>query len=384
MAIDGLTPTTELQAVNAMLATTGDTPVTDITGGVRADVDFALSLIRLAATSVQQKGWLFNTDRNVTLSPEDDILSPDLGTIILDADVLKVTKSLIDSQRDLYVSFRAGKLWDRTNNTFIFSDDVIVDITRALDFVDMPEAARSYIFLVAARRYQQETLGNTELSGFGKEDEDKALAALVEAEQLIEDTDFLNNFPDQLRVNKVLRDVSREVQGEGWKFNTLLNVARAPSVDVDTLNMVLLLATDIKAVKAQVPEMSHFDLAQRGTKIFDVRNNVDTFTAALLPDGVLYLDIVTYLELDELPPMALKYIKIKAARQIQTQRTTTQTQANGYTESDEMKARRDLIQAEGRKEQFNMNRGMSVGRVTMFRKDNFGKGRLRRGPHSQL
>ncbi len=386
MAIDGLTPTTELQAVNAMLATTGDTPVTSITPGLRADVDFALSLIRLAATSVQQKGWLFNTDRDVTLTPTVPPMAS-AGPITLDDNVLKVTKSLdVEAQRDIYISFRGGQLWDRTNNTDQFDEnaEIIVDITRALDFEDMPEAARAYIFLLAARRYQQETLGNQELSGFGKEDEDRALTALVEAEGLLEDTDFLNNFPDQLRANKVLRDVSREVQGEGWKFNTLLNVPFAPSTDPDFLDMVLLDSTVIKAAKAQVSQMTGFDLAQRGAHMYDVINNVDTFDATLLPDGVLYLDVVTYLELDELPPTALRYIRIKAGRQLQSQRTTIQSQANGFTEADELLARRNLIQAEGRKEYFNMNRNMSVARSTRFRKDNFGRGRLRRSPGSQF
>lgn len=374
MAIDSLAPTTELEAVNAMLATTGDTPVTVLTPGLRADVDFALNTVRLVAKSIQAKGWLFNTDRQVSLNPAMD------NTITLDANVMKVTKSLIDDNRDVDYSFRGGKLWDRINNTDVFNNEAIVDITRALDFEDMPETARALIFIVAGRKYQQQTLGNTELSGFGKEDEDRALSALTLAEGLLDYNDYLLNFPDQRMANIVLRDISREVQTEGWKFNTRLNVAVGPDIN----NLILLEETWLTAHQSKISVNNQLDTAQRGDRMYDVRNNSDQFIAANLPDGVLYLDIVEYLELMDLPPVALKYMKVRAARQLQTQREPTQSQANGYTEADEIKARRDLVQAEGRKESFNMNRNMAVARVTAFRKDNFGRGRLRRGPHSQF
>lgn len=372
MAIESLAPTTELEAVNAMLATTGDTPVTELTPGLRADVDFALNTVRLVSKSVQAKGWLFNTDREVELSPGVD------DTITLDDDVMKVTKSLIEDNRDVDYSFRAGKLWDRVNNTDQFSDEVIVDITRALDFTDIPEVARALIFIIAGRRYQMQTIGNSELAGFGAEDEKLALAALVEAEGLLENTDYLLNFPDQRMANIVLRDVSKEVQSEGWKFNTRLNVAVAPDVD----NHILLEETWLTAHQAAISQNNCLDTAQRGTLMYDVKNDTDEFTSTTLPNLVLYLDIVEYLELDELPPVALKYIKIKAARQLQASRTPAQSQANGYTDQDEALARRTLTQTEGRKEAFNMGRNMSVARVTAFRKDNFGRGKLRRGPNS--
>lgn len=373
MAINSLAPTTELEAVNAMLATTGDTPVTVLTPGLRADVDFALNTVKLVSKSVQAKGWLFNTDRETYLLPAGD------NTITLDTNVMKVTKSLIDINRDVDYSFRSGKLWDRVNNTNIFVDEVIVDLTRALDFTDMPETARALVFIIAGRRYQQQTLGNVELSGFGAEDEKLALAALVEAEGLLESTDYLLNFPDQRMVNMVLRDVSKEVQSEGWKFNTRLNVSAAPDSD----KHILLEETWLTAHQAAISQNNCLDTAQRGTLMYDVRNDTDEFTTTTLPSGILYLDIVEYLELDELPPVALKYIKIKAARQLQASRTTTQPQANGYTDQDEALARRNLLHAEGRAESFNMGRSMAVARVTAFRKDLFGRGRLRRGPNSQ-
>lgn len=372
MAINSLTPTTELEAVNAILATTGDTPVTVLTPGLRADVDFALNIVRLVAKNVQAKGWLFNTDREVELSPAMD------NTITLDANVMKVSKSLIEDNRDVNYSFRAGKLWDRVNNTNQFSDNVIVDLTRALDFTDIPETARALIFVMAGRQYQQRTLGNVELSGFGAEDEKLALASLELAEGLLENTDYLDNFPDQIMVTKILRAVSEEVQSEGWKFNTRLNVPVGPDGD----GLILLDPEWLTAKQSIVSENNCLDVAQRGLGMYDVKNDTDVFTTSTLPTGTLYLDVVEYLELTDLPPVALKYIKVKAARQLQATRTQSQPQANGFTDVDEAMARRNLIRSEGRKEEFNMGRSMAVARVTAFRKDNFGRGRLRRGPHS--
>ncbi len=372
MAIDSLAPTTELEAVNAILATTGDTPVTALTPGLRADVDFALSVVRLVSKSVQGKGWLFNTDREVELTPAID------NTITLDDNVMKVAKSLIEDNRELNFSYRAGKLWDRVNNTDQFTDSAIVDITRALDFEDIPEAARTLIFIMAGRRYQQQTLGNVELSGFGAEDEARALAALVEAEGLLENTDYLLNFPDQRTANLVLQQVSKEVQSEGWKFNTRLNVATGFDGD----GLILLDPEWLTAKQSIIAENNCLDTAQRGLGMYDVLNDTDVFTTETLPSGVLYLDVVEFLALEDLPPVALAYIKLKAARQLQASRNPTQPQANGYTDQDEALARRALVRAEGRKESFNMRRSMSVARVTAFRKDHFGGGRLRRGPNS--
>jgi hypothetical protein len=372
VAIDSLAPTTELEAVNAILATTGDTPVTALTPGLRADVDFVLNTVRLVSKSVQGKGWLFNTDREVELTPAID------NTITLDDNVMKVTKSLIEDNRDVNYSFRAGKLWDRVNNTDQFSDNAIVDITRALDYEDIPESARTLIFVMAGRRYQQQTLGNTELSGFGKEDEQTAIAALVEAEGLLDNTDYLQNFPDQRTANIVLREVSKEVQSEGWKFNTRLNVAVGPDAD----GFILLDPEWLTAKQAAISQNNCLDTCQRGLGMYDVKNDTDVFTTSTLPTGTLYLDVVEYLELEDIPPVALKYIKLKAARQLQASRNPQQPQANGYTDQDEIFARRALMHAEGRKESFNMGRNMSVARVTAFRKDNFGRGKLRRGPNS--
>lgn len=380
MAIDNLIPTTELEAVNAMLAINGTSPVADLDAPLGADVEMALNLIRLVTKSVQSKGWHFNTDRLVELDPDGVT-----GKIAVPADTLRIKKSLIEEQRFLDIAHRHGFLWDRVDNTDVFVETVKVDVVRALDFEEMPEVARAYVFIVAGRRFQEQTIGNAELSGFGEKDETAALANLRDAEGLLEDTDYLDNFPDQQMVNKILADVSRQVQTEGWKFNTRLNVALEPEADDDADNPNALLVPEetIVARKSEIPQMAGFDLAHRGDRMYDVVHDTDLFTEDNSPtNGIFYLDLIVYLELDELPAVAFKYIKIKAARQLQAQRNETQPQGNGYSDFDEAQAYRDLKRAEGRSEHFNFMRNMDSARA-VFRTSYFGKGKIRRGSFTQ-
>jgi hypothetical protein len=370
MAINSLTPTTELEAVNAMLAINGVSPIEqedlDADPIERADVEMAVNLIRLVAKDVQSKGWHFNTDRLVTLTPT-------AGNIAVPSDALRVKKSRTEEQRDMDIAHRHGNLWDRVNNTATFSDPVQVDIVRALDFEDMPETARRYVFIVAGRRFQEQTIGNTELSGFGQKDEDTAYANLIDAEGLLEDTDYLENFPDQQMVNKVLRDVSRKVQSEGWKFNIRRNVEIEPNDDDE----LVLPENTLVAKKAATAAMARtVDMAHRGGLMYNVSEDTTTFDPEALPEGKAYLDLFVYLELDELPATALDYIKIKAGRQIQAQRNPTQPPAHGYTDQDEAEARRNLVNAEGLPEEFNIFRNMDVARA-VFRPNAFPRGRLR-------
>lgn len=372
MAIDNLVPTTELEAVNAMLAILGESPVVqadiDAEPPEDADVEMALNVIRLYCKSVQSKGWHFNTDRLVTLSPDID------GNIDVPEDALRIKKSLTEAQRDMDIAHRHGQLWDRVNNTDEFEDDVQVDIVRALDFEEMPETARAYVVILAGRRLQEQSIGNSELSGFGEKDEQAALINLTDAEGLLEDTDYLENFPDQQMVNKILRDVSREVQMQGWKFNLRRNVGIEPNDDDE----IVVPEGTLVARKADIASMQVFDIAHRGERMYNVKDDSYTFDASLMQDGTAYLDIITYLELDELPEVALKYIRIKAARQIQAQRNPSQPPQNGYTDKDEFDARKALVNAEGVSEDFNIFRNMDAARV-IFRNNVFGRGRLRPG-----
>ena len=59
--------TTELEAINIMLAAIGEAPVNTLTGTLPVDVKIAQSTLVEINKAVQAEGWSFNTETDVTL-----------------------------------------------------------------------------------------------------------------------------------------------------------------------------------------------------------------------------------------------------------------------------------------------------------------------------
>lgn len=168
------TLTSKLEAVNSMLGHIGESPVNSIsdTNALPISAATAISVLDEVSRSVQAEGWHFNTELKVTLSPVGD------GTITLSDDILEV--DTIDTSID--IAQRGLSLFDRSNNTSVFSKDLEVNLTRLLDFTSLPEAARRYITLRASRVFQGRMVGSRELEALIARDEYNARADLMDAE----------------------------------------------------------------------------------------------------------------------------------------------------------------------------------------------------------
>ena len=80
---------------------------------------------------------------------------------------------------------RGFKVYDAANHTYDIGsnyDHVFADLIIQLDFDDLPEVAKRYIGLKAARVFQDRTTGATDLHGFQQEDEFIAFADLKDTE----------------------------------------------------------------------------------------------------------------------------------------------------------------------------------------------------------
>ncbi len=168
------TLTSKLEAVNSMLGHIGESPVNSIsdTNALPISAATAISVLDEVSRSVQAEGWHFNTELKVTLSPAGD------GTITLSDDTLEV--DTIDTSID--IAQRGLSLFDRSNNTSVFSKALEVNLTRLLDFTSLPEAARRYITLRASRVFQGRMVGSRELEALIARDEYNARADLMDAE----------------------------------------------------------------------------------------------------------------------------------------------------------------------------------------------------------
>ena len=170
-----LSPTSKLDAVNSILLGIGEAPVNTLGSGLQ-EAEIAEITLNNISREVQSLGWTFNTEIRYTLSKNE------AGIINLPSNCLKVDTITVLREYKTDVVERSRKLYDRITNSFVFTNDIETDIVVLLDFEDLPETARRYITLKAARKYQENILGSSTLSQLQADEETLALFALREAE----------------------------------------------------------------------------------------------------------------------------------------------------------------------------------------------------------
>lgn len=135
----------------------------------------------------------------------------------------------------------------------------------------------------------------------------------------------------------VLSEVSREVQSQGWHFNTHYKVTLAR----DTDNKIPL-ATNIVRVEIDPRQYSKisYDVVQRNNFLYNLAKNEETFDTNFKDATVVYL-----LSFDEIPEQAKRYITIRSAR-IFHDRTLGANTIHKFSQEDEAKSLSILKQAE--------------------------------------
>lgn len=170
-----LTPTSELEAVNVLLRAINEAPVNSLEGTLPVDVASAVDTVREVSRDVQSRGWRWNTEV-MTLAPDAG------GRVLLPTNLLRATPTN-SSDRERYV-VRGDYLYNRDDNknTFVFESPVELEVVLFLAFTDLPEAARRYTTLKAARYFQSNQLGSTQMYQMDAPDEMAALTLLQQEE----------------------------------------------------------------------------------------------------------------------------------------------------------------------------------------------------------
>ena len=163
------TPTTELDAVNLMLESSGEPPVNSLEETEGTEAALAVRILAESSRRIQQEGCSFNTAM-LRLLPDKE------GEVPLPTNTLKVTP--VDRR---YVE-RGRKLFDRMSGSFTIGEPVMAEVVLCLGFDDIPEAARYYIAVTAARRFASRVLGSGELVSLTERDEAEARLAFRESE----------------------------------------------------------------------------------------------------------------------------------------------------------------------------------------------------------
>ena len=194
------TPTTELEAVNQMLAAIGESPVNTLENNGVVDAVLARQILKNVSRQYQAMGWHWNTEQAFEITPT----SPD-GFLIPPTNTLKI--DLVDGDLDLVQ--RGARLYDRVNHTYQFTKSYKFDIVVFLPFEELPEAARQFFMLEAGVRFQANFVGSQTLNAFTERDAARAWVILLNAEGDTADHNILDNAP-------VARVMDRVTTRGGW------------------------------------------------------------------------------------------------------------------------------------------------------------------------
>jgi len=165
---------TELDAVNQILSSVGQAPVTTL-DLQNPEVSIVLNTLREVNKQVQAEGWIFNTERGVEFSPDTTTSYIEYPFDILQMDVNN------EKHKNKYdVVRRNGRLYDRLNHTDKFTENLFLDIVKYFDFTDVPPAIQAYITARAARMCSTKMIGDRELNVLLQEQELQTRAAAIE------------------------------------------------------------------------------------------------------------------------------------------------------------------------------------------------------------
>ena len=194
--------TTKLQAVNTILSVVGQAPRNSLTGSQTSEDRLALSILDEVIREVCIRGWHFNTEEDVPLVPDNDgfITVPgNWGRVDLDVSRYP-TKNVV---------IKDGRLYDKDGRTFVWGSTVNATLVYLLDFEELPELARQYTMIRAARKFQERAQGSVQHAQFTARDEAQAYANLRHGEAQDSDRTIFDNWG-------VARVVFRGYPGVNW------------------------------------------------------------------------------------------------------------------------------------------------------------------------
>ena len=149
---------------------------------------------------------------------------------------------------------------------------------------------------------------------------------------------------DAVQSRQVLLDASRDVQLEGWHFNTehgvTLAVAKPTPGKIPV--PVNALRVDVSPHTGKVGDYLNHDIIQRGSYLYDLTEHTDKF------DHDITVTIVYLLPFEQLPEAARYYIAIKASRRFRQMIDGGDDGMGSLSQQDELRARNTLMREDSK------------------------------------
>jgi hypothetical protein len=131
---------TELAAVNQILGAVGQAPVTTL-DDTNPDVAIAYDSLITVSREIQGEGWNYNKEYEYPFTPNND------DQIVIPVNVLGIDLSDLPENKGIDSVVREGKLYNKTNHTYEWTDfsPVYCDVVWGFDFADIPQPIRDFI-----------------------------------------------------------------------------------------------------------------------------------------------------------------------------------------------------------------------------------------------
>ena len=166
---------TELSAINSILGSIGQSPITAI-NTANPEIAFIQNLLNEVTKDVLNEGWHFNTEDHVKVTPNSS------GKIPIPTNYLRYDYSQGQFDKHVDLVKRDGFLYDLVDHTNVFDHDMELDIVYLYDFTDVPSVFQRYIISRAATRAATQLVSNKELTALLQIQEATNRASLLEYE----------------------------------------------------------------------------------------------------------------------------------------------------------------------------------------------------------
>ena len=204
MAVIPYGVSTELDAVNSILMSVGETPVNTLT--VQSpEVAIAQKTLRQVCREIQAEGWSYNTENQYPIDLDTN------NQCIIPNNVLQLDLNIFEHGKDYDIVRRSDngvmKVYDKKNHTFTFENcsKLYFDIIWMLDFEDLPQAFKDYITTRASRIASNRMVNSQPSAKLLEADEAAARALAVEYEMKQADHNIFSDFQYQQDANTVYR-----------------------------------------------------------------------------------------------------------------------------------------------------------------------------------
>ena len=171
--------TQELPAINQILSSCGQAPVTTL-DQTNPDVAIAYDTLLQVSREVQSEGWTFNTEYHYEMTRNAS------GEVAIPNNMIQIKLTENSANAEFDCIRRSGKLYDSPHHTYdlsdISGDNIECDIVWEFDWVDLPEPVQNYITARASTFVSQRIVGSTDQYSMLQQQEALARALALEYE----------------------------------------------------------------------------------------------------------------------------------------------------------------------------------------------------------